>query len=91
MEDYNYIEEVSMCIEMLQKEVEDANDCVTRFGAFHTIRMIVRRCNNLELYARALRDKLCECECDDNYDPSTTKLGPGSDIDNWIEEVIKDL
>jgi hypothetical protein len=58
MEDYNYIEEVSMCIEMLQKEVEDANDCVTRFGAFHTIRMIVRRCNNLELYTRALRDKL---------------------------------
>jgi hypothetical protein len=51
MEDYNYIEEISMCIEMLQKEIEDANDGVTR-------RMIARKCNNLELYTRALRDKL---------------------------------
>jgi uncharacterized protein with gpF-like domain len=58
MEDYNYIEEVSTCIEMLQKEVKNAKDDIARFGAFHTIRMIVRRCNNLELYARALRDKL---------------------------------
>ena len=91
MEDYNYIEEVSLWLNQLQEEIKNAPDNIKKYGAFHTIRMIVRRCNNLELYTRALRDKLCECECDDNYDPSTTVIGPESDIDNWIEEVIKDL
>jgi hypothetical protein len=63
--------------------------------SYHVMRvyidMINYNCDMLETYTRALRDKLYACDCDDNYDPSTTVLGPGSDIDNWVEEVIEYL
>jgi hypothetical protein len=84
MDDYNYIEEVFLWLNQLQEEIKNAPDNIERFEVFHSIRMIVRKCNNLELYTRALRDKLSEYDCADTYDPSTTVLGPGSDIDNWI-------
>ena len=51
-------------------------------------------CNKLEVFCRALRDKLYENEYEyinDDYDINTQKYGPDSDIDNWAEGVIEYL
>lgn len=47
---------------------------------------VIHDSNMLEVFCRALRDKLYENEYEyinDDYDINTQKYGPDSDIDNW--------
>jgi hypothetical protein len=85
MNEINYIEEIDYWLKQLRDEIKVVKFNVVDNGISFTKKVINDRCNNLILYSRALRDKLYESEYEylnDTYDPYTTKLMPGFDIDD---------
>lgn len=53
-----YIEEIDYWMKMLKDEIRYARESINSHGIDYLRNVIYNRCNNIELYTRALRDKL---------------------------------
>lgn len=58
MDEIYYIEEIQYWINNLKDELRYAQSSINNHGIDYLRKFINNRCNNIELYARALRDKI---------------------------------